>query len=122
MEHLQVLLSGPELSENQFLINGLRKSVDVFVNPQNLDYNNITQKKYDLIIVEMNDESEELKMVEKIKNENPLIKIILINGEGNQKLTARVFAAGVDDVFHKPYKIPFLIERVNALLHINYST
>ena len=113
-----ILLAGSRISKDENLVRALKKHVNVLrnISIQSIDLI-IKEHSCNLIFLEIISGSEkEIKIIKEIKGLYPRIKIILIDGTGDQKFAAQAFLMGVDDIFRKPYKIPLMVERMNAIL------
>jgi PleD family two-component response regulator len=69
------------------------------------------------VIIEISEEnSAELELIKRIKDQFPDTVIILIDGDDGREVIARAFSYGVKDAFRKPYNYALIVERVQALL------
>jgi len=57
-----------------------------------------------------------LDVIPKLKERNPLVKIVITTGYLEPELKAQLFRDGVKDCIHKPYLISHVVERLGALL------
>lgn len=113
-----ILISGPNIAEDEGLVGELAKCSLVLRNSDYTQIESIIQnKKVDLILIEiLNNTFRELELIKNIKHQFPNIPIVLINGNGNRDIIAEAFELGVKDAFRIPYKRTLIVERVNALL------
>jgi PleD family two-component response regulator len=119
MKKRRVLISGHSLSFDEELYGALQKIATVLKISDNhwieslLAYNPV-----DLVIIEISEEnSAELELIKRIKDQFPNTVIILIDGSENREVIARAFSYGVKDAFRKPYNRDLIVERVKTLLN-----
>ena len=118
MKKRRVLISGHSLSFDEKLYVALQKIATVLKISDNhwiealLAYNPVN-----LVIIEISEEnSADLELIKRIKDQFPDTVIILIDGDEDREVIARAFSYGVKDAFRKPYNCALIVERVQALL------
>lgn len=118
MKNRCVLISGHALSFDEELSGALQKiAVVLKLSDNHWIESFIINNPVDLVIIEISEEnSAELELIKRIKNQFPNIIIILIDGDEDRELIARAFSYGVKDAFRKPYNYTLIVERVQALL------
>ena len=121
MNQFTVLISGPNISYDEYLSDEIGKSAFVLNNIDNSRiFPLLTERPYNLILLEVNPSiPNEIETIKKIKHRCPSIDIILIDGDSNKSLISKAFEYGVIDLFRKPYKSWLLIERSHAILRHN---
>jgi DNA-binding NarL/FixJ family response regulator len=123
MEKYRILLSGPTISHNRNLIENLATYFTVIENKYDDEIESkIENYHISLLILELSNKTKsEIDLIERIKSHFPYIKIILINGERDQRFMARAIGVGVTDIYRRPCNIPLLVERVHTLLYLMYK-
>ncbi len=111
-----ILVSGATIAGDEELERQLGSTADVLTNSTNDNVETILKTtKVDLILFEIQfNKQSDVKIIKKVKDQFPELKIIAIDGE--QKLVAKAFKYGVKDAFKMPYKRNLIVERVKALL------
>lgn len=111
-----VLISGKRVSNDDLLIDELKKNMTVLKNSNNSGIESIVyNRKVDLILLEISqDVASEVEIVKNIKFKFSNIKIIVING--NREMISRSLSYGANDVFRSPYKRHLVVERTKAML------
>jgi PleD family two-component response regulator len=114
-----ILISGHSLSFDEELYVALQKIATVLKIADNHWIESfIINNPVDLVMIEIAEEnSADLELIKRIKNQFPDIIIILIDGDNDRELIARAFSYGVKDAFRKPYNGALIVERVQALLN-----
>ena len=118
MKKRRVLISGHSLSFDEELYGALQKIATVLkISDNHWLESLLTHNPVDLVIIEISeDNSAELELIKRIKNQFPDTIIILIDGNEDREVIARAFSYGVKDAFRKPYDYALIVERVQALL------
>lgn len=122
MKKRRVLISGHSLSFDKELYGALQKIVTVVkISDNHWLEAFLAYKPVDLVMIEISEEnSVDLELIKRIKNQFPDIVIILIDGDNDREVIAKAFSYGVKDAFRKPYHYALIVERVQALLsHIS---
>ncbi len=118
MDKANILISGPTIARDEFLLKELRNIATVTRNADNSCVPSVLeQKPFDLLLLEVPVRNrDEIEMIREIKHGNPRLEIILIDGSGDSERVAQAFAYGIRDAFRAPYKWELIVERVEALL------
>ena len=118
MKKRRVLISGHSLSFDEELYGALQKIVTVLkISDNHWLEALLAYKPVDLVIIEISKEnSADLELIKRIKNQFPNTVIILIDGDNSREVIARAFSYGVKDAFRKPYDYALIVERVQSLL------
>jgi PleD family two-component response regulator len=115
-----ILISGPNIAQDEELSNRLDENFKVIKNSNNQKiYDILIRKQVDMVLLEIQkDLNEDLNIVKSINDIMKNLPILLINGNGDKFSLAKAFEAGVRDAFRKPYKINLIVERVISLLNL----
>lgn len=80
--------------------------------------NNIANRTFDLIVLELSEPiSEPLATLKTIKQQQPNLKVIVVNNGHSVNVVAKAFQYGAADFFRSPVNISLLNERIDALIH-----
>lgn len=113
-----VLVSGPTITKDTYLIDGLKKAASVIKCPDLKSIEKLlAQNHVDLILMEiLKDKYSEVSIIKRLLSRNKDLKIVLINGNSDQEIIAKAFRYGVRDAFRMPYKVDLIVERIEALI------
>lgn len=111
-----ILISGPNVWQDQRLISLLKVASRVLCNRDNKNIEHILQRnEINAVIIEIPEESPgDVEFIKSANSEHQHIPFILIDGK--RELIARAISYGVRDVFKRPYRGDLLAERVCALI------
>jgi DNA-binding NtrC family response regulator len=118
MSKPRVLLSGPSLVGDEELITELGRLAEVVKNRDVTHVEStVAKNRIDLMLLEISkNRPRELEMIKFIKNRDPGIDIVILDGDGNRDAITRAFEYGAKDAFRKPYIRALIVERISALL------
>ena len=57
-----------------------------------------------------------VEVIQRLKIENPEVKILVVTGYLEPERKAAILRAGVKDCINKPYSVPDIVERLGSLL------
>ena len=76
----------------------------------------VIESRIDIVLFEINDRTtNRIELFSKIKTIQPNIKMLVLNGLEDRDLIASAIARGACDVFHQPYRIDLIVERIRNL-------
>ena len=76
----------------------------------------VMESQIDVVLIEITYKTtRRIELFSKIKTIQPNIKMLLLNGLEDRDLIANAIAGGACDVFHQPYRIDLIVERIRNL-------
>ncbi len=114
------------LSTLEILLSPIFQSVTIISNP-NLIPAELRKKDYNLVILDMNFQAgvnsgnEGLYWLQRIKETNPDVSVIMITAYGDIDIAVKALKAGASDFVLKPWDNEKLIATINIALQLNFS-
>ena len=117
----KILLLGDQISENQLIVDQLSKKYQIIaLANQTAISGYIHDKSLNLVVLEIGDPiHQQLSALQMIAQQNPSLKVIVVNSGHSMDVVARAFSYGAADFFRTPVNIPLFCERIDALIHPN---
>ena len=113
-----VLVSGPTITKDTYLIDGLKKAASV-IKCSNLKSIEklLAQNNVDLILMDISKNNHsDISIIKRLLSKNKDLKIVLINGNSDQEVIAKAFRFGIRDAFRMPYNQELIVERISYLI------